>query len=94
MTRQGTYRAHTFLWWWLVTHTRVLQQVGPLAAGASVTVFQMLPEVVSTEELLGLVTFAKLVNMIEMLRPHVPVGGVREFIATISANVSSRGTGR
>jgi len=54
----------------------------------------MLPEVVSTEELLGLVTFAKLVNMIEMLRPRVPVGGIRELFATISANVSSRGTER
>jgi hypothetical protein len=30
------------------------------------TVFQMLPEVIGTKELLGLVAFAELVHMIEM----------------------------
>lgn len=51
------------------------------------TVLQMLPEMVRAEELLGLVTFAKFMNMIEMLCSCLPVGGVRELFSAVPAGI-------
>jgi hypothetical protein len=42
----------------------------------------MLSEVICTEKLLCLVTLAKLVRVIQMLCPGIPVRGIRELFAT------------
>jgi len=52
------------------------------------TVFQVLSEVVCTEKLLGLVTFSKLMHVVQMFRACFPVGGVAEFFSTVAAYVS------
>jgi len=51
------------------------------------TVFKVLAKVVCSKEVLGLVTLAKLVHKIEVLGPSVPVGGIRELLAAITAHV-------
>lgn len=80
---------NTFLWQWLVLHACVLKHVGPLAACASVAVFQMLAEVIGAEELLCLVTLPKLVHMVKMFGAELPARGVRELLATIATHVSA-----
>lgn len=55
---------------------------------------QMLSEVIGTEELLGLIAFAKFVHVIEMLRPGIPVGGIGELFTAIPAHVDCSRGGR
>lgn len=52
-------------------------------------VFKVLPEMVGTEELLGLVAFAKLVHLGQVFVALRPVGRrvVREVFATVAAHV-------
>lgn len=50
-------------------------------------VFQMLPEVVRTEELLGLVALAKLVYDVQVFGTNVPLRRVGELLAAIPACV-------
>lgn len=50
-------------------------------------VLQVLSEVICAEELLGLIAFAKLVRMVQMLCSDVPIGRVRKFLATETADV-------
>jgi hypothetical protein len=78
---------HSFLWRRLVSHTCVFQHVGPFPTGSGVTVFQVLPEVIRSEELLGLVTFAEFVFLIKMLRTDIPLRRVGEFVATEATNI-------
>lgn len=70
--------------WILVHHTGVLEHVGPLAARACVAVLQMLSEVVRTVKLLGRVALSKLVHLLQVLDPLVPilVCGVSRRITT------------
>jgi len=56
-------------------------------------VFQMLSEVIGTEELLGLVAFPEFVSNIQVLRTGLPVGRIGEFVATIAADIVSRTAG-
>jgi hypothetical protein len=48
----------------LFHQTSILQHVGPLAAGACVTVLEMLPKVVGPVELLGRVALSELVLLL------------------------------
>ena len=51
--------------------------------------FQMLAEVIRTEELLCLVTLSKLVHMVEMFRAKLPSRRVGELLATVAADISA-----
>lgn len=57
-------------------------------------VFQVLAKVVCTEELLSLVALAKLVHVIQMLGPRIPVCRIREVVATVAAHIGQGGTDR
>jgi hypothetical protein len=71
---------------WLVLDTSRLQQVGPLAAGCAMTVLEMLPKVVGSEELLVLVALAELVHIAQVFGARLPVrrvvGKQRTAVAT------------
>lgn len=54
-------------------------------------VLQMLTEVVGSEELLRLVAFPKLVDMVQVLGAYVPLWRIREFFSTIAADVYATG---
>lgn len=51
-------------WWRFVFHAGILQLVRPFTTGTSMTVLQVLTEVVCPEKLLALVAFTKLVYMV------------------------------
>jgi len=85
--RRTTVGSDTLLGQRLIFHASVLQHVGPLATSTGVAVFQMLAEVISAEELLRLVAFAKFVNVVEMFGACLPAGRVGEFFATVTADV-------
>jgi len=57
----------------LLDHARVLQHVGPLAAGPGVAVLEVLPEVVGPVELLARVALAELVHVLEVPDARLPV---------------------
>lgn len=88
MARGSSNQRGAWLWWWLVSHTGVLQHVSPFAASPSMAVFQMLPEVVCTEEFLGLVTLSELMHMVQVFRARFPIGRIGEFFSTVAAYVS------
>ena len=75
-----------------VLHARVFQHVGVLAARAGVAVFEVLPEMVGSEEFLGLVAFAELVHRGQVLEATAPIGRRRigEFLAAVTAHVHAR----
>lgn len=50
-------------------------------------VLEVLTEVIGAEELLGLVAFAKFVNMIEMLSASFPARWVGELFTAVATNV-------
>ena len=52
--------------------------------------FQMLAEVVGTEEFLALVALSKLVHVIEMLRSCIPIGRVWELFTAVAAHIGYR----
>jgi len=52
--------------------------------------FQVLAEVISPEELFGLITFAKLVHMIEVFQSRIPNWRVWKFLAAISTYISRK----
>jgi hypothetical protein len=58
------------------------------------TMFQVLSKVIGTEELLGLVAFAKFVHLIQVLRASFPIRGIGEFLTAITAHVGSCGVRR
>lgn len=47
----------------------------------------MLAEMVGAEELLRLVALSKLMDVIQVLRADVPLGWIRELLATVAARV-------
>lgn len=51
------------------------------------TVLKVLTEVVGTKEFLGLVALAKLVHVIEVLGPRLPIGRVRKLFAAVAAHI-------
>lgn len=73
-------------------HTGVLQNIGPLATRPSMTVFQMLPEMVRPEELLHVIALAEFVLRGQMLKPLVPlrVRKIWKFHTTIATRVVGR----
>lgn len=66
-TAESSFHMRFFL------HTGVLENIGPLATRPSMTVFQMLPEMVRPEELLHVIALAEFVLRGQMLKPLVPV---------------------
>lgn len=48
-----------------------------------VTVLEMLPEVIGSEELLGLVALPELVHGVEVIGSDIPLWRVREVFATV-----------
>lgn len=82
-----------FLWRLLVLHARILQLIGPFPTGTCVGVFEVLPEVVRTVELLGLVTFAVFVVHVEMFLPEVPIGGIRKILSAVATQIGGREDG-
>ena len=71
-------------WERLVLHTGGLEHVRPFTTGPVMAVFEVLSEVISAEELLRLVAFAKLVNVIEVLSTLIPLRRIGKFFAAIS----------
>lgn len=63
----------------LIHEARILQHVGPLAAGTGMAVLEMLTEVVGAVKLLGRVAFSKLVHLLEVANTLVPVLVGRTF---------------
>jgi len=78
----------------LVAHARVLEDVSPFSARATVAVLEVLPEVVGAIELFGLVAFAELVFLGEMLDAVPPLGGQRELFPAVAAYVGEVGAMR
>jgi hypothetical protein len=75
----------------LVSHTRVFQSVGPLAASAGVRVFQVLPEVIRPEEFFLVIALVVFVHVDEMLQPSVPIWWRRdELLSAVAAHVRHR----
>jgi hypothetical protein len=72
-----------------VFHTHGFEHVGPLSAVASMTMLQVLAEMVGSEELLGLVALAKLVNGVDVFCARVPFRRVGELCSTVAARVSA-----
>lgn len=71
----------------LLLHTSILQNVGPLAARPSMTMLQMLPEVIRTEELLRIIALAEFMHGSQVLKTTVPVGAweVGELFTAVPA---------
>lgn len=69
----------------LLHQTSILQHVGPLAAGACVTVLEMLPKVVGPVELLGGVALSELVLLLQVSNALFPVlvGGVSRLDTSV-----------
>jgi len=57
------------------------------------TVLEMLAKVVCAEELLGLVTLAKFVHVIQMFGPSIPVCGNGKLFSAVPAHIGRRGMG-
>ena len=55
------------------------------------TVFQVLPEVISSEELLRLITLSEFVDMVEMFSADVPLRRIGIFFAAIATHVGPVG---
>lgn len=70
-----------------ILHARRLQHVRPLSTCPSMTVLEMLPEVVRSEELLRLIAFAELVNMVKVVCSSIPLRWVRKLFAAITTHI-------
>ena len=56
------------------------------------TVLQMLTEVIGPEELLGLITFAELVDNVQMLGAYIQLRRIWVLYATVAAYISVVGS--
>lgn len=74
---------------WLLLHASSLQHVCPFPARTSMTMLEVLSEVIGTEELLALVALAELVHDGQVLTASNPVGGriVGELETAIATDV-------
>jgi hypothetical protein len=81
-------------WGILLEHACVFQHVGPLAAGASMAMLEMLTEMIGPVKLLARVAFAKLVLFLQVTDPLLPVfvRGVSRHNATIERSVAGSTT--
>lgn len=79
------------LWRGFLAHACVLEHVCPSAARATVAVLEVLAKVIGPEELLGLVAFAELVNVVEVLDTRVPVWRVGKVLSAVPAGVGGCG---
>jgi hypothetical protein len=68
----------------------VLKHIGPLSAGACMTVLQVLAKVIGAVELLGLVALAEFVNCAQVLGSCIPVRRIGKFVTAVPANISRR----
>lgn len=75
------------LWRALVLHTCILQHVGPLPTRALMAMFQMLPEMIRTVELLLMVALPEFVYVVQMISAYVPLGWVGKLLAAVAADV-------
>lgn len=85
---------------WLLLHTGVFEHVGPLPTGAGMAVFQVLSEVISPEELLGLIALGELVNVLYVIDANIPVllgchastsAAAWILVPTVTAHIRGRG---
>lgn len=88
----STRRAPTLisrLWWLLLFHASIFENVGPLATRPSMTMLQVLTEVVGAEEFLRIVTFPEFVHCRQVLEATVPIWSreIGEFLTAIPACV-------
>lgn len=65
----------------------MLQHICPLSTRTLMAMFQVLTEMVRPEELLRLIAFAELVDMIQVLRAPVPLRRIRELLPAIPAHI-------
>lgn len=79
--------------WWrrFILHACILEHVGPFTARSLVAVLQVLPEVISAEELFGLVALPKLVHMVQMFSANIPLRRVWEVLPTVATYISAVG---
>lgn len=77
------------LWWGLIFHASLFQLVCPLPTSTSVTMLQMLSEVICSEKLLCLIAFAKLVSLVQVVDPILPLGWIHELFTAISTGIGS-----
>ena len=82
-------RGHAFLRRWLVFHARRLQLISPFPTGSLVTMFEMLSEVIGSEEFLCLVAFTELVKVVQMLRTNIPLRRIWKFVPAIATDVGA-----
>ena len=77
------------LWWCLLFHASIFQNIGPFPASPGMAMLQVLSKMIRTEKLLCIVALPKLVHTRQMLKTAVPIGlwEVGKLIATITARV-------
>lgn len=78
--------------WNLIAHAGILQDVSPLPTRATVTVLQVLPEVVGAVKLFRLIAFSKFMLCSEMLNAGVPLSRDGEFFSAVAAYVCKIGS--
>lgn len=94
--------------WILIHHAGILKQISPLAAGACMTVFEVLSKVVGTVEFFGCVAFPKFVHLLKVSDAFLPIlirslswcsrawcpPRSRKFVTAIATNISFPGSVR
>jgi hypothetical protein len=109
-----TPRAHSFgapdrLGERFVFHTSIFEHISPFATSTSMTMLQMLPEMIRPEKLLGMVAFPELMHLLQVSYSEIPVllccyshlgswrrrgdARTREIFATISTRICLIWTG-
>ena len=75
-------------------HARILQHVGPLPAGPSMAMLEMLPEMIRPVKLLGRVALPELVHVLKMSDPLFPIllRGMPGRVATDAAPHGAAGS--
>jgi hypothetical protein len=68
---------------WLLLHTCIFQHVRPLSTSACVTMLQMLPKMICSEELFGVVALSDFMCFGQMLNSHIPISVRRNFLTLL-----------
>lgn len=69
------------------SHARILQHICPFSCCSTMTVLQMLPEMIRPEELFGLVALSKFVFSFQVLSPYLQIRRTRKLLATIPTDI-------
>jgi hypothetical protein len=77
--------------WNLVAHAGILEDVSPFATRATVTMLEMLSEVVGAIKLFRLIAFPKLMLRGEMINADLPLGRNGKFFSAVAADVGKIG---